>query len=55
MLLIAMGYSVRECAKQMHLAASTIDNHKSRLMKKLRIHKSTELTHIAIRDGLITI
>jgi DNA-binding NarL/FixJ family response regulator len=39
----------------MHLAESTIDNHKSRLMKKLQIHKAAELTHVAIRDGLISV
>jgi len=55
MLLLAQGQSVRDCAQQMQLAVSTIDNHKSRLMKKLRIHKAAELTHIAIRDGLITV
>ena len=55
MRLLAQGRSVRECAKQLQLAESTIDNHKSRLMKKLRIHKAAELTHLAIRDGLITV
>jgi DNA-binding NarL/FixJ family response regulator len=47
------GRSVRDCAHQLHLSESTIDNHKTRLMKKLQIHKVTELTHVAIRDGLI--
>lgn len=55
MRLLAQGNSVRDCAQQMRLAVSTIDNHKARLMKKLRIHKAAELTHIAIRDGLITV
>jgi len=32
------------------LSESTIDNHKSRLMKKLGIHKSSER---AVRDGLL--
>lgn len=51
--LLAQGNSVRECARELHLSESTIDNHKTRLMKKLQVHKLTELTHIAIRDGLI--
>ena len=55
MQLLARGNSVRDCAQQMSLAESTIDNHKSRLMKKLQIHKAAELTHVAIRDGLITV
>ena len=53
--LLAKGRSVRDCAEQMNLAESTIDNHKSRLMKKLRIHKAAQLTHLAIRDGVITV
>jgi two-component system, NarL family, response regulator NreC len=52
--LLALGKSVRECAKELHLSESTIDNHKTRLMKKLQVHKLTELTHLAIRDGLIS-
>ena len=55
MQLLARGNSIRDCARQMHLAESTIDNHKSRLMKKLQIHKAAELTHVAIRDGLISV
>lgn len=53
--LLAQGQSVRDCAKHLNLSASTIDNHKSRMMKKLKLHKATEITHVAIRDGVITI
>jgi DNA-binding NarL/FixJ family response regulator len=52
---LARGTSVRGCAQLMQLSASTIDNHKSRLMKKLHIHKAAELTHVAIREGVITV
>lgn len=55
MRLLARGKSVRDCAKQLRLAESTIDNHKSRLMKKLKVHKAAELTHLAIRDGIIAV
>jgi two-component system, NarL family, response regulator NreC len=50
---LAEGRSVRQCAEALGLSESTIDNHKSRLMKKLGIHKSAELTYRAIRDGLV--
>ena len=53
--LLAVGSSVSDCAKSLHLAESTVDNHKSRLMKKLRVHKASALTHLAIRDGLIPV
>ncbi|MEM8944331.1 MAG: response regulator transcription factor [Planctomycetota bacterium] len=55
MKLLASGYSVRKCAERLGLAESTVDNHKSRLMKKLDIHKIVELTHVAIREGLIVV
>ncbi len=53
MRLISLGFTVRECAEKLSLSISTIDNHKSRLMKKLRLGKSQHLTRRAIRDGLI--
>lgn len=55
MRLLALGKTVGECAEALGLAHSTIDNHKSRLMKKLGIHKASELTCRAIRDGLIVL
>lgn len=50
--LIAEGYSVRAIADLLHLAESTIDNHKSRLMKKLDVRKSVELARLAYRMGV---
>jgi len=52
--MLAQGLSVRQCASRLQLAHSTVDNHKSRLMKKLNMHKSCELTRLAIREGMIT-
>lgn len=53
--LVALGHSVKHCAELLKLAPSTVDNHKSRLMKKLGIHKSLDLTRLAIREGLVSI
>ena len=53
MRMLAEGRSVKQCAEMLGLSESTIDNHKSRLMKKLGIHKSSELAVRAIRDGLL--
>lgn len=55
MRLLAEGRSVKQCAEMLGLSESTIDNHKSRLMKKLGIHKSSELAVRAIRDGLLIV
>ena len=50
---VAQGISVRDCALRMEVAESTIDNHKSRIMKKLGVHKASQLTLLAIREGVI--
>ena len=55
MRLLAEGRTVKQCAEALGLSESTIDNHKSRLMKKLGIHKSSELAVRAIRDGLLIV
>jgi DNA-binding NarL/FixJ family response regulator len=51
--LIALGNTVRECAEKLQLAPSTVDNHKARLMKKLGLHRTTELVRFAVREGVI--
>lgn len=52
--LVALGHTVRDCARFLKVSTSTIDNHKARLMKKLNIHKVPKLTRLAIREGLIS-
>ena len=54
MLLLAQGFSVREAADQLDSAASTVDNHKSRIMRKLGVHKVVELATMALREGLLS-
>lgn len=51
--LIGQGYSVRRVAERLELAESTVDSHKSRLMKKLGVHKSLELVRLAVRLGMV--
>jgi DNA-binding NarL/FixJ family response regulator len=51
--LIAEGNSVRQCAQALNLSPSTIDNHKTRFMKKLGVHKAHELTRLAVLEGII--
>ncbi len=54
LILLAQGFSVRETAEQLGAAASTVDNHKSRIMRKLSVHKVVELATMAIREGLLS-
>lgn len=51
--LISTGQSVRSIAATLNLAESTIDSHKSRLMRKLKVHKSVDLVRLAARLGMI--
>ncbi len=50
---VARGDSVKKTAERLGISASTVDNHKSRMMRKLRVHKAVELTHLAMHAGLL--
>jgi DNA-binding NarL/FixJ family response regulator len=50
---LAEGKSVKQCAESLGIGPSTVGNHKSRLMKKLGVHKTIELVHLVIRAGLL--
>ncbi|WP_231956322.1 helix-turn-helix transcriptional regulator [Posidoniimonas polymericola] len=51
--LIASGLSVPEMARRLHLADSTVENHRTRLMSKLGVNKSVDAARIAYRTGLV--
>jgi DNA-binding NarL/FixJ family response regulator len=50
---ISQGLTVKECARTLGISASTVDNHKARLMRKLNIHKTVDLTRLALAHGLL--
>lgn len=49
---LAIGQSVKEIARDMHLSLKSVDSHKYRIMNKLHIHDRVELCRFAIREGL---
>lgn len=53
LVLLARGLSVRQAAKELKVAISTVDNHKSRIMRKLDVHKVVDLATMALREGLL--
>lgn len=53
LVLLVRGMTIKQCAAELHISASTADNHKSHLMAKLNVHKVVDLVRIALRDGLI--
>lgn len=50
---LAKGHSVKACSDLLRISPSTVDNHKSRIMKKLKIHKTVDLARLALREGLM--
>ncbi len=48
--LLSLGCTVREAAKVLKLAPSTVDNHKAKAMAKLGTNKVALLTRIAIKE-----
>lgn len=53
LLLIVQGATVKDCAEQLNLSPSTVDNHKTRFMRKLNVHRTVDLVRLAIREQLI--
>ncbi|MGA1864702.1 MAG: response regulator [bacterium] len=53
--LIAEGYSSREISELLNTSIKTVDAHRNNLMKKLKIHRKTELIKYAIQHGIIQI
>jgi two-component system, NarL family, response regulator NreC len=51
--LLAGGKTVKQAGELMGLAHSTVDNHKSRLMKKLQIHRLGQVIRIAVEAGIL--
>jgi len=49
---LADGASVKQVAKFLNLSEKSVDSHKYRIMKKLKIHDRVELARYAIREGL---
>ncbi len=49
--LIALGYSNKEIADQLHLSVKTIETYKVRLMEKLDLSSRSEIVRYAMRQG----
>jgi DNA-binding NarL/FixJ family response regulator len=52
--LLATGKSSPQIARELNLAASTIDVHRRNIMGKLEVHSIAELTQYAIQIGMIS-
>lgn len=52
---IVEGLSNKEIAARMGITTRTVEKHRQRIMKKLGIHKSTELVAFAITRGFVNL
>ena len=52
---LADGSSVTEIAKELSISPKTVGVHQTKIMKKLTIRNSAELTRLAIRCGVIEV
>ncbi|SQD80573.1 UvrY/SirA/GacA family response regulator transcription factor [Moritella yayanosii] len=53
MMMITKGQRVVDIAKQLHLNSKTVNAYRYRLFSKLNINGDVELTHLAIRHGIL--
>jgi len=51
--LLAEGRTVTTISVDLHLSPKTVSNHRTRIMHKLKTSNIVELTHLAIRNGLV--
>jgi DNA-binding CsgD family transcriptional regulator len=50
--LVSLGCSLAEMAAILGRSIATVDNHKTRGMRKLDVHKAAEVTRLAIQLGI---
>jgi len=53
LLMIAAGSTTRTIAAALGLSSKTVESHRSRIMRKLHVHRAAELIRYAIRHQLI--
>ena len=51
--LLVRGLTMKKCSERMGISVNTVDNHKTRLMRKLGVHKTVDLARLAMREGLL--
>jgi DNA-binding NarL/FixJ family response regulator len=52
--LIASGKTATEIARELSLSVKTVSTYRSRILEKMRLTTNAQLTHYAIKGGLVT-
>ena len=53
MCMIASGKTVKEIAEILALSVKTVSTHRARILRKMGMRNSAQLTHYAIKNGLV--
>jgi DNA-binding NarL/FixJ family response regulator len=51
--LIASGKTIKEIADTLQLSANTVSTYRIRILEKMKMKNNAELTHYAIKNGLV--
>lgn len=52
--MLASGKTVSEVAHELSLSVKTVSTHRTRMLKKMNMRTNAELTHYAVRSGLVS-
>jgi DNA-binding NarL/FixJ family response regulator len=52
--LVALGKSGKEIASTLNVSLKTVEFHKHRIMERLDVHSTAELTRYAVRSGILS-
>lgn len=50
---IAAGMTVSQIAAELFISVKTVSTYRSRVLEKLNMHSNAELTHYAVKNGLV--
>lgn len=53
MLMVTKGHNIQEISDKLCLSPKTVSTYRYRLYEKLNVHNDVELTHLAIRYGML--
>ena len=53
MCMIASGKTIKEIAEELFLSVKTISTYRSRILEEMRMKSNVELTHYALKHGLV--
>ena len=53
--LIVEGAANKDAAVTLHISVRTVEKHRQRIMKKLGVHKATELVRYALTTGIVNL